>query len=75
MSLRWITTQERDSRCPYCVVEEKFRLMKTLTNGRLICEACGHIIFPDDRAFKCPCQKCVEMSSLGKRHKWRKLFQ
>jgi len=35
--------------------------MRVLENGRQICEKCGHIIFPQDGAFKCPCLKCVEV--------------
>jgi hypothetical protein len=47
-------------RCPYCVSEGQFRVMRVLENGRQICENCGHIIFPEDRTFWCPCQKCLE---------------
>jgi hypothetical protein len=39
----------------------EFRTMKVLPNGRQICDGCGHIIFPNDRAFKCPCQRRVEV--------------
>jgi predicted RNA-binding Zn-ribbon protein involved in translation (DUF1610 family) len=35
--------------------------MRVLENGRQICEECGHIVFPEDGAFKCPCPKCVEV--------------
>jgi hypothetical protein len=49
-------------RCPYCVLDSGFRAMKVLPNGRQICENCGHIIFPDDTAFKCPCRKCLEIT-------------
>jgi hypothetical protein len=38
-----------------------FRTMRVLENGRQICEHCGHIIFPQDYAFWCPCQKCVDV--------------
>ena len=54
-------------RCPYCVSNGEFRPMQILTNGREICEHCGHIVFPDDRAFWCPCQKCLEARILAKR--------
>ncbi len=47
-------------RCPYCVSETGFVLLKVLENGRQICEKCGHIAFPEDEAFQCPCLKCVE---------------
>ena len=45
--------------CPYCSSGAKFRAMKVLANDRQICENCGHIVFPDDKAFWCPCQKCL----------------
>jgi len=48
-------------RCAYCIDEGAFREMRVLENGRQICEHCGHIIFPEDRAFWCPCAKCVEV--------------
>ena len=47
-------------RCPYCVSGTVFREMKVLENGRQICKKCGHIVFPDNRAFWCPCPKCLE---------------
>lgn len=47
-------------RCPYCVLDGQFRPLKTLGNGRQICENCGHIVFPEDRAFRCPCQECIK---------------
>jgi hypothetical protein len=46
-------------RCPYCGSNERFMPMKELENRRQICESCGHIVFPDDKAFLCPCQKCL----------------
>jgi hypothetical protein len=52
---------EKKPRCPYCIFEAEFRAMRVLENGRQICEHCGHIIFPQDRAFWCPCQRCVEV--------------
>lgn len=51
-----------EERCPYCVVDGKFRAMTVLSNGRLICSNCGHIVFPGDKAFRCPCSKCLEMN-------------
>ena len=30
----------------------------TPTDGRQIYESCGHVVFPEDQAFWCPCQKC-----------------
>ena len=56
------------ARCPYCVSGNGFREMRVLENGRQICESCGHIIFPDDRAFWCPCQKCLEVRLSCKLH-------
>ena len=35
--------------------------MQVLENGRQICEKCGHIVFPEDGAFKCPCPKCIPL--------------
>lgn len=55
-------------RCPYCVSGNEFRVMKILENGRQICESCGHMVFPEDRAFWCPCQKCLEASSIRIQH-------
>jgi hypothetical protein len=50
-------------RCPYCVVEDKFRLMTVVSNGRLICENCGHTVSPKDAAFKCP--QMLDIRCLG----------
>jgi len=36
--------------------------MTVVSKGRLICENCGHIVFPNDTAFRCPCLKCVEVN-------------
>jgi len=52
--------RSREPRCPYCVLGKGFRVMKVLQNGRQICENCGHIVFPNDMAFRCPCPKCLE---------------
>jgi len=53
---------QKKPRCPYCILEAQFRTMRVLENGRQICEHCGHIIFPQDYAFWCPCQKCVDVN-------------
>jgi Zn finger protein HypA/HybF involved in hydrogenase expression len=45
---------QKEFRCPYCVVDEKFHLMNGVSKGRLICKNCGHIVFPNDTDFKCP---------------------
>jgi|ERR1700733_6029539 hypothetical protein len=55
-------------RCPYCVLVPEFQEMKLLTNGRMICERCGHIEFPEGQAFFCPCMKCVEISLSRRLH-------
>ena len=52
--IRHLTTH-----CPYCTSHEQFKSMRVLENGRQICESCGHIVFPGDTAFRCPCQKCL----------------
>jgi hypothetical protein len=39
---------------------EGFNPMKVLSNRRPICETCGHITFPSDARFRCPCPKCLE---------------
>ena len=54
-------TWEKEARCPYCVVDGDFHPMRLLSHDRLICEKCGHIVFPNDTAFRCPCQKCLEI--------------
>jgi hypothetical protein len=51
-----------EDRCPYCIADDKFHPMTVLSNGRLICKKCGHIVFPNDTAFRCPCQKCLEIN-------------
>jgi hypothetical protein len=47
--------------CPYCIVDEKFLPMRMFSEGQLICGHCGHIVVRDDRKFRCPCAKCVEI--------------
>jgi Zn finger protein HypA/HybF involved in hydrogenase expression len=36
--------------------------MTVLSDGRLICHNCGHIVFPNDAAFRCPCPNCLEVN-------------
>lgn len=50
---------DKKPRCPYCILGDEFREMRVLDNGRQICEHCGHIIFPEDRAFLCPVQEIL----------------
>src|SRR5437879_7743108 len=52
---------EKKPRGPYWILETQFRAMGVLENRRQICEHCGHIIFPEDQTFWCPCQRCVEV--------------
>jgi ribosomal protein L37AE/L43A len=54
--------EKKQDRCPYCVGDDDFHPMKVLSNGRSICEKCGHIVFPDDGAFRCPCLRCIEIN-------------
>jgi predicted RNA-binding Zn-ribbon protein involved in translation (DUF1610 family) len=51
--------KNKPPRCPYCVTGAEFKLMKVLENGRQICDSCGHIVFPEDRASWCPCPRCI----------------
>jgi hypothetical protein len=53
-------TPDKIPRCPYCVWDGQFRPMQILENGRQICENCGHIVFPNDDAFWCPCPACIK---------------
>jgi hypothetical protein len=55
-----VTSAYKVPRCPYCASGRAFKPMEVLENGRQICESCGHIVFPEDRAFWCSCQKCLE---------------
>ena len=48
--------KQEEARRPYCIVDDKFPPMTVLSNGRLICQNCGHIVFPNDTIFRCPCQ-------------------
>lgn len=63
--------RNKEPRCPYCIAEEQFFPMTVLSNGRLICKNCGHIVFPGDTAFKCPCQKCQEITLSPRMRKLR----
>ena len=50
-----------NERCPYCILDGTFLLMRKLAKERLICGHCGHIVIRGDGTFKCPCVKCVEI--------------
>jgi hypothetical protein len=47
--------------CPYCIVDAKFLPMRMVSEGRMICGHCGHIVLRGDWKFRCPCTKCVEI--------------
>ena len=47
-------------RCPYCTDGCVFRLM-IRREVDFICATCGHVVFPDDAEYKCPCLKCQEL--------------
>ena len=61
-------------RCSYCVLGEQFRALRVLENGRQICENCGHIVFPHDRAFWCPCPKCLEVRFSPELRRYSRVF-
>ena len=44
--------------------------MRVLENGRQIREKCGHIVFPKDKGFWCPCQKCLDVRFFHKFFMW-----
>jgi hypothetical protein len=46
-------------RCPHCSSSHKLKAMRLLENGSQVCENCGHIVFRENKAFWCPCQKCL----------------
>jgi hypothetical protein len=50
-----------DVRCPYCVAEGEFKLMRPF-GVQLMCERCGHAVYPNEPNFKCLCQKCVQLN-------------
>jgi hypothetical protein len=51
-------------RCPYCVETGGFRPMTVESKGDwLICEICGHLVFPSNPLFECTCSKCVALRS------------
>jgi hypothetical protein len=55
------TTRKKEARCAYCVVGETFPPMTVLSNERLICSNCDHIVIPNDTAFKCRCPRFLEI--------------
>jgi len=54
-------------RCPYCVLEDEFRPMLPMTQGKYGCASCGHLAAPGDGAFHCLCVRCAPMSVLVRR--------
>ena len=61
-------------RCPYSVSAGQFREMRVLENRRQIWENCGHIVFPEDRAFCYPCQKCLDVRFSPELQKYSRVF-
>ena len=55
-------TLKKDGRCRIAFSMVTSIHMRLLSNGRLICENCSHIVFPNEAAFRCPCQKCLEIN-------------
>jgi hypothetical protein len=51
---------EQIVRCPYCILDDQFRLMLQRP-AWYVCERCGHTVIPDDPEFKCSCRKCLEL--------------
>jgi ribosomal protein S27AE len=54
-------------RCPYCVLGDEFRPMAAHSNGRFVCNKCGHLAIPSDDHFECVCWKCLELRALDSR--------
>ena len=54
-------------RCPYCVLENEFRPMLPMAQGKYGCASCGHLCAPTDGAFRCLCVRCAPMNVLIKR--------
>lgn len=54
-------------RCPCCSSGDAFRLMVAVSNGRFVCDKCGHLAIPGDPTFKCACRRCFEQSAFDAR--------
>jgi hypothetical protein len=54
-------------RCPYCISDNQFRQMATLSDGRFVCDKCGHLENPGGKNIECPCRKCFEMREFDRR--------
>ena len=53
----------RAVRCPYCVEDQKFKLMKAQADGELfLCPGCGHAAMPGQPSYRCNCSKCVVLT-------------
>ena len=50
-----------EPRCPYCVLIDHFMLLNPTGDGRFACMKCGHITFPENKAFQCLCSHCSAM--------------
>jgi len=50
-------------RCPYCVEDRNFKLMKARADGEwFLCSTCGHAIMPGNLSYSCNCSKCTELA-------------
>ena len=50
-------------RCPYCVEDRNFKLMKPRADGEwFLCSTCGHAIMPGNLSYRCNCSKCIELA-------------
>jgi hypothetical protein len=52
-------------RCPYCLLEDKFRPLIVRENGIFICNNCGHSLSPSDEYYECRCYKCSEINGIS----------
>jgi hypothetical protein len=45
-------------RCPYCTVGPDFTPLKAYTDGRFVCDKCGHTVRPGEPNYRCTCRDC-----------------
>jgi hypothetical protein len=54
-------------RCPYCVERGQFMPMAERSGGDWsLCDSCGHLVVPQNPAFKCTCAHCVQIEKAPK---------
>jgi hypothetical protein len=54
---------DRAIRCPYCVEDHKFKLMKARANGEwFLCSSCGHATMPGHHTYRCNCPRCEALA-------------